>query len=163
MPKDSAPTRSAILAAALQALKRGGFDAFSIDAVARRAGVAKGLVLYHFESRRRLLRLCADEIAAERARRLTRALASGPGAAGIDAVWKELMRQDEDGTARAWLSLCAAGIVAPATGNPGFEERARQAILDGCTAALAARAPATELRDAYNALWLALLDVGGRD
>jgi len=160
MPKDSTPTRAAILAAALQILKRGGWDAFSIEAVARGAGVAKGLVLYHFESRRRLLRRCGAEIAAERARRLERALAAGPGTAGIDAAWNELLRQEEDGTTRAWLSLCAAGVI-EARGDMVFEERARGAILDGCAAALATRTPAGGLRDAYNALWLAVLDGAG--
>lgn len=163
MPKDSAPTRSAILMAAVQTLKRGGFDEFSIAAVARRAGVAKGLVLYHFESRRRLLRLCAGEVAAERERRIARALASGAGAAAIDAGWDELVRQEGDGTARAWLALCTARIMAPPAGERGFEERARHAIFDGCAAALAAGAPAADLRDAYNALWLALLEVEAED
>ena len=59
MPKDSAPSRSAILAAAVHTLKRGGIEGFTLDGVARRAGVVKGLVLYHYGSRGRLLRyLC---------------------------------------------------------------------------------------------------------
>jgi len=159
VPKDSAPTRLAILTAAQQTLKRGGLHEFSIAAVARVAGVAKGLVLYHFESRRRLLRRCAEEIAAERERRLEAALRSGGGAQGIDAGWEELVRQEEDGTARAWLGMCAAGLVSAATADGDFERRARHAILDGCTAALAADAPARELRDAYYALWLAMLEL----
>src|SRR5574341_2649150 len=158
MPKDSTPTLAAILTAARQALNRGGLHEFSIEAVARGADVAKGLVLYHFESRRRLLRECAADIAAERSRRLAGALASRPGAAGLDAAWEELVRQEKEGTARAWLSLCAAGMVTGPEGDD-FEDRARQAILDGCTAALAARVPADEVRDAYEALWLALLHV----
>jgi len=158
MPKDSTPTRLAILAAALQALKRGGFDDFSIEAVARRAGVAKGLVLYHFESRRRLLQRCGAELAGERSRRLRHALTSGAGAAGVDAVWEELLHQQADGTARAWLSLSAAGY-SPSSGSQDFEARARDLVLEGCAVALATNADPAALRDSYNALWLALLEV----
>ena len=156
MPKDSAPSRSAILAAAVHTLKRGGIEGFTLDGVARRAGVVKGLVLYHYGSRARLLRSAAAELAGERRTALTTALARG-GTVAVDACWEELRRQAEDGTARAWLGLCAAGLI-PATAA-GFEEAARQAVLDGCAAALAAGAPLGDLRDAYHALWLALLDV----
>jgi len=156
VPKDSAPSRSAILAAAVHTLKRGGIEGFTLDGVARRAGVVKGLVLYHYGSRARLLRSAAAELAGERRTALTTALARG-GTVAVDACWEELRRQAEDGTARAWLGLCAAGLI-PATAA-GFEEAARQAVLDGCAAALAAGAPLGDLRDAYHALWLALLDV----
>lgn len=156
MPKDSAPSRSAILAAAVHTLKRGGIEGFTLEGVARRAGVVKGLVLYHYGSRARLLRSAAAELAGERRTALTTALARG-GTVAVDACWDELRRQAEDGTARAWLGLCAAGLI-PAT-TTGFEEAARQAVLDGCAAALAAGAPLADLRDAYHALWLALLDV----
>ena len=156
MPKDSAPSRSAILAAAVRTLKRGGIEGFTLDGVARRAGVVKGLVLYHYGSRARLLRSAAAELAGERRTALTTALARG-GTVAVDACWEELRRQAEDGTAHAWLGLCAAGLI-PATAA-GFEEAARQAVLDGCAAALAAGAPLADLRDAYHALWLALLDV----
>jgi len=157
MPKDSTPSRSAILAAAVHTLKRGGIEGFTLDGVARRAGVVKGLVLYHYGSRARLLRSAASELAGERRNALTSALASG-GTVAVDACWEELRRQAEDGTARAWLGLCAAGLIPP-PGTAGFEEVARQAILDGCAAALAAGAPLADLHDAYNALWLALLDL----
>ena len=156
MPKDSTPSRSAILAAAVHTLKRGGIEGFTLDGVARRAGVVKGLVLYHYGSRARLLRSAAAELAGERRTGLTTALARG-GTVAVDACWEELRRQAEDGTARAWLGLCAAGLIPPTAA--GFEEAARQAVLDGCAAALAAGAPLADLRDAYHALWLALLDV----
>jgi AcrR family transcriptional regulator len=161
VPKDSAPTRSAILDAAVHILKRAGLEGFAIEAVARRAGVAKGLVLYHYASRGRLLRAAATQVAGERAAGIKRALAKGPGTVGVDACWEELRRQAEDGTARAWLGLCAAGLIEPADGHDGFEDAARQAVLNGCAAALATGAPLADLRDAYHALWLALLDLVG--
>jgi AcrR family transcriptional regulator len=159
VPKDSAPSRAAILAAAVHALKRNGIEAFTLDGVARRAGVAKGLVLYHYGSRGRLLRSAAAQVATERAAGIAGALARGPGMAAVDACWEELRGQAEDGTARAWLGLCAAGLIDRPDGGGGFEGAARQAVLDGCAAALSAGAPLDTLRDAYHTLWLALLDL----
>lgn len=163
MPKDSAPTRTAILAAAVHTLKRAGLEGFTVEGVARRAGVAKGLVLYHYASRSRLLRSAAAQVATERAGGLARALAGDDGgkggSAGLDACWEELRRQTEDGTTRAWMGLCAAGLI-ERTDHGGFEATARAALLDGCAAALAAGAPVADVRDAYHALWLALLDLG---
>ena len=158
MPKDSAPSRSAILAAAVHTLKRGGIEGFTLEGVARRAGVVKGLVLYHYGSRARLLRSAAAQLAGERRTALTTALARG-GTAAVDGCWEELRRQAEDGTARAWLGLCAAGLIDRPGDDDGFEGVARQAVLDGCAAALAAGAPLADLRDAYYALWLALMDL----
>ena len=159
MPKDSTPTRSGILAAAVQTLQRSGLEGFTLEAVARRAGVVKGLVLYHYGSRARLLRSAATQIAGARAAAIKKALASGSGTAGFDACWDELRRQAEDGTAHAWLGLCAAGMIDRSASNADFEAAARNAVIDGCAAAIAAGTPLADVRDAYDALWLALLDV----
>jgi AcrR family transcriptional regulator len=159
VPKDSAPTQSTILAAAVHTLKRAGLEGFTLESVARRAGVVKGLVLYHYGSRSRLLRAAAADLRNQRAAGIAQALARRRGASGVDACWDELQRQAEDGTARAWLALCAAGIIDRSDSNEGFEATARQAVLDGCATALAAGAPRADLRDAYHALWLALLDL----
>ncbi len=157
MPKDSRPTRSAILAAAVQTLKREGLDGFAIDAVARRAGVAKGLVAYHFTSRRRLLAACGAELAAERRRRLAPGSVDLTGPAAVDACWEELRRQQQDGLAQAWLSLSAAGVIDRADSHDPFEDVARELLLDGCTVALSAGVPLTVLEDAFDASSLALL------
>jgi AcrR family transcriptional regulator len=159
VPKDATSTRSTILAAAVQTLQRGGVEGFTLEAVARRAGVVKGLILYHYASRGRLLRAAASAIAEARSAALERALASAPGAGGLDACWEELRRQAEDGTARAWLSLSAAGLIDRSARNAEFEDAARDAIVDGAAVALATGVPLADARDAYNALWLALLEV----
>jgi len=163
VPKDAASTRSTILSAAVQTLQRGGVEGFTLEAVARRAGVVKGLVLYHYASRGRLLRAAASQVATARATGLERALGSASGAQGLDACWEELRRQAEDGTARAWLSLCAAGLIDRSARNAEFEETARESILDGATTALASGVPAADARDAYDALWLALLEVTAKN
>jgi AcrR family transcriptional regulator len=159
MPPDSTPTRSAILSAALQTLRRAGLDGFTIAAIAQRAGVAKGLVPYHFGSRQRLLARCGAEIAEERARRLAAALDGRTGAAAADAGWEELRRQQADGTARAWQALCSADVIDRSNNNQDFEDTARGMLLDGCSAALATGAPLQDVKDAFDAGWLALLDL----
>jgi len=158
LPKDATATRSGILAAAVQTLQRGGVEGFTLDAVARRAGVVKGLVLYHYASRGRLLRAAAAQIDASRSAALARALSS-PGAAGLESCWEELRRQSADGTTRAWLSLCAAGLVDRSAKKVEFEAAARDAIVDGSAIALATGVPLADARDAYDALWLSLLEV----
>ena len=159
MPKDSSATRLGILAAAVETLHRGGVEAFTLEAVAQRAGVVKGLILYHYASRSRLLQAAASQIAESRTAAITRVLSSASGTAALDACWEELRRQAEDGTARAWLSLCAAGLIDRSANNGGFEAAARDALIDGCAAALASGVPLADVRDAYDALWLALLEV----
>ena len=159
MPKDASSTRAGILSAAVQTLQRAGVEGFTLEAVARRAGIVKGLVLYHYASRGRLLRAAASQIEDIRDTALTKALAAGSGMEGVDACWEELRRQAEDGTARAWLSLCAAGLIDRSTRNGGLDEAARGALVDGCAIALESGVPLTEAHDAYNALWLALLDL----
>lgn len=159
MPKDASSTRAGILAAAVQTLQRSGVEGFTLDAVARRAGVVKGLVLYHYASRGRLLRAAASQIADSRDAALAKALASGSGMTGVDACWEELRRQSEDGTTKAWLSLCAYGLVDRSARNLGLDEAAQVAAVDGCAVALASGIPLADARDAYNALWLVLLDI----
>jgi len=162
VPKDAASTRSNILDAAVQTLQRGGVEGFTLDAVARRAGVVKGLILYHYASRGRLLRAAASQIAASRSAALEQAWRSAPGTAGLDACWEELRRQAEDGTARAWISLCSAGLIDRSARNAAFEDAAREAVVDGCAVALATGVPLADARDAYDALWLTLLEVTAR-
>ena len=163
VPKDAASTRATILTAAVQTLQRGGVEGFTLEAVARRAGVVKGLILYHYASRSRLLRAAASQIASTREAALERALGSATGAHELDACWEELRRQAEDGTGRAWLSLCAAGLIDRSARNGEFEEAARESIFDGATTALASGVPLADARDAYDALWLALLEVTAKN
>ena len=159
LPKDATSTRENILAAAVQTLQRVGVEGFTLDAVARRAGVVKGLVLYHYASRGRLLRAAASQVAASRIAAIERALASAPGAGGLDACWEELRRQAEDGTARAWLGLCAAGLIDRSARNAHFEDAARDAVIDGTAIAIATGVPLADAKDAHDALWLTLLEV----
>lgn len=155
MPRDGTATRSAIVDAALAVLREGGLHSLSVERVATRANVAKGLVLYHYQSRAGLVERCARTLEQDRGQRLSTA-AARPGIAGVDALWQELVRQQDDGTARAWLSLAAAGAVKlPA--DVDVIDQARTSLLDGCAAALAAGSDRAAVREAYEALALALL------
>lgn len=155
MPRDGTKTRSAIVEAALALLRAGGLSALSVERIANGATVAKGLVLYHYGSRAGLVELCGQRLEEERAARL-RAAGQGKGIAAIDALWEELVRQQEDGTARAWLSLASAGAVTTPAGED-LVVQARRTLLDGCAAALAAGGDRAAVREAYEALALALL------
>ena len=159
MPKDATTTRSTILAAAVQTLQREGVEGFTLDAVARRAGVVKGLILYHYASRGRLLRAAASQIAASRSAAFESALSVVPDAPRLEACWAELRRQSEDGTTRAWLSLCGAGLIDRSVNMGDFENTAREAIVNGSAIALSTGVPLADARDAYDALWLSLLEV----
>lgn len=159
MPKDSTATREVILGAALSLLRSDGIDGFSIERVARLAGVAKGLVNYHYGSRARLLVAAGRALRHERGRRFARARAAEGGIRGIDAGWRELLEQERDGTARAWIGLTAAGSLEAPAQSPELETAAVDAVLDGCALALAAGVPTDAVREAHDVLWLALLRV----
>lgn len=53
-PRDPDATREALLAAASELFGADGFDATRVEAIARRAGVNKALINYHFGGKRRL-------------------------------------------------------------------------------------------------------------
>ncbi|MDX2012160.1 MAG: helix-turn-helix domain-containing protein [Myxococcaceae bacterium] len=53
-PDDASPARERILAAALEEFATRGYEAASTNAIAARAGVAKGLVFHHFGSKEAL-------------------------------------------------------------------------------------------------------------
>ena len=155
MPRDGTNTRNAIVNGALALLRDGGLSRLSVEGVAARADVAKGLVLYHYKSRAQLVELCGRRLEEDRADRL-QAAGRGQGIAAVDAVWEELLRQQDDGTARAWLSLAAVGAVAPGVSADPVAQ-AQRTLLDGCAAALATGADRAIVREAYEALALALL------
>jgi TetR/AcrR family transcriptional regulator len=71
--RDSKSTRAALLDASAELIARRGFDGTTIDAIARRAGVNKAMISYHFGGKRGLYSALLTEI-------LT------ASAAGMDAI-----------------------------------------------------------------------------
>ena len=54
---------------------------------------------------------------------------------------------------------CSAGLIDRSARNAHFEDAARDAVIDGSAIALAAGVPLADTKDAYDALWLTLLDI----
>lgn len=116
--RQPADTRSRILAAAEELSCETGPARVSLEAVAARAGVSKGGLLYHFPTKHALLRALIEEHVAEM-RRVIEAEAPGALAAG-----------DAPAAARAYLrmlraNLCAAepppaGVFAAIAEDPEF-------------------------------------------
>jgi AcrR family transcriptional regulator len=86
-------TRARVLDAAMRSFGTRGYEATSLDDLARELGVRKQTILYYFPSKDALLDavidLCADEVTA----RLERALTSaGDGFARVEAIVKAMFR-----------------------------------------------------------------------
>lgn len=107
-------TQAAIVAAALRLLKNKGAAATTIEAVAREAGCAKGLVHYHFKTKPALLAAVARQLGTQRRQDWNRALRNSEPKAAIDQSWALLLREARDGTLRAWISLPSSGLTGQA-------------------------------------------------
>ena len=107
MTRSKETTRKAILDATEALLRLRGVHALTMDAVAREAGCAKGLVNYHFLTKRRLLVEAVRNIAATRQALWIQALDSSNPQDAIDRTWDVLKGEAESGTLRAWTSLVA--------------------------------------------------------
>jgi len=124
-------TRAALLAAGAEVFARRGFAGASLDQVAARAGLTKGAVYHHFESKAALfLALAADRLAA-RAEQIPDAREAA--ARGGDAMAAALPFD------RDW-SLLFLEFVVHAAREPGFREELRgrlDLLRSGAAAALA--------------------------
>ncbi|MFI5210004.1 MAG: TetR family transcriptional regulator [Gemmatimonadales bacterium] len=156
-----------------------GLAHWSLDALATRAGCAKGLLLYHHRSKASLLAAVAVQLRLERHRRRVAALRPG-GPAGIDALWLLLAEEATSGQSAAWLSLVAlaepgvrectrstvgeirelgsaASGALDLEGDPEELGRVVAATLDGFEVNLLVDGHEPELREAYHRHWLGLL------
>lgn len=156
-----------------------GLAGWSLDALATRAGCAKGLLLYHHRSKATLLGAVAVQLRLERHRRRVAALRPG-GPAAVDALWLLLVEETASGRSVAWLSLIAlaepgvrectrstadeirelGGAAARALDLEGEADelgRVVAAMLDGFGMNLLVDGQEAELREAYHRHWLGLL------
>jgi AcrR family transcriptional regulator len=106
-------SRETILAAAQDAIRELGARRVTVDGVARRAGCAKGLVHYHFKTKRGLFEGVAEHLASARRLRWEQVLASDTPEEAIKESWTLLTEESKDGTIRAWASLFVSGGVLP--------------------------------------------------
>jgi AcrR family transcriptional regulator len=104
--RDAEQARARIVEASRAVLLEVGTGGWTVDAVARRAGCAKGLVHYHFGTKGALLLASAAQIAAARWRRIAAGLELR-GPAAIDALWDSVLAAVRSGETRARFGLLA--------------------------------------------------------
>ncbi len=96
--------KSALIDAAIALTLEANLTDWSISQVAARAGVAKGLVIYYFQTRKNLLREVVTRIRSRVNRRRLEAL-SLKGTAALDALREVLEGEVQRSEARALLAL----------------------------------------------------------
>jgi len=110
---DTANARKAIMQAAESLVRTRGARGLTIDAVARMAGCAKGLVHYHYKTKKGLLEAVGQHVASQRTKRWRTAFAAPDARSAIDRSWQLLTKESDEGHLRAWLSLFEAGSILP--------------------------------------------------
>lgn len=172
--------RQRITDAATRVLTRDGLDRWTVEAVAKEAGCAKGLVHYHHGTKAKLLAEVAQQMSRHRMDQRRSAL-SHSGAPGLDALWEVLEGNVSSGKTAAWLSLLgylggAAARLGPSDDELGeFAERAARALalpalplakgralhaaLNGFEIALATQSDTEAVHEAYHTLWLVMISV----
>lgn len=188
MARSKEAARKAILDAADLVLKRDGAYNMTMDAVARAAGCAKGLLHYHFHTKQRLLVEAVGRISTEREVQWTQAFDTADPHEAIDRTWNVIAQEVESGTLRAWSSLLtlsdSAVDQAVSKASARFRDQITTAtrdllarancestlpvdrlgwlltaVVDGMSFQLAAGADAEVLADAYAAAWLGVLSL----
>lgn len=97
--------RESILEAAIRCLCRVPAGSLTVDAIAREAGCAKGLVHYHFKTKSALFAAAAERLWANRTARWTEALSHGDPKEAIERSWTLLTEEAEQGITKACASL----------------------------------------------------------
>lgn len=108
--RDPAPRR--ILDTAARCVADRGAAELSLADVAAAAGVSKGLIHYHFHDKETLLARLVDELAQGIVARERVALAGHSPATTIDALWRWLELELQQGTIRVLLELSLASYPA---------------------------------------------------
>lgn len=170
--------RNDILVAAVGVLKEVGTDGLTIASVAERAGCAKGLVNYHYQTKSKLLTAVADQVVNDRTADRIDAL-SDHGTEGLDRLWRVITESVADGRTMAWLSLLGhpeATIREAASWPQGYAPQLAAAVasslgtildpaqlqhvlssLDGFEISLWGGTRAELVEEAYQTMWLAAL------
>lgn len=165
-------SRSMLVEATASVIAREGLTGCSVQAIAARAGCAKGLMNYHFRSKDELLAEVAVRLADARAKRRLQAL-GGRGTRALDALWEVLVDEVASGDARAWFALVVerrlprnldletriaeAGAAALGLTTGTVPPDALIAGLDGVQLRLMQGCDPVRLRDAYDRLWLSVV------
>ncbi len=100
-----AVARESILEAAIRSLCRAPEGSLTVDAIAREAGCAKGLVHYHFKTKSALFAAAAERLWANRAAQWTEALSHDDPKEAIQRSWTLLTEEAERGITKACALL----------------------------------------------------------
>ena len=157
MPRDSGPTRAAIIDAAYKLFRRRGYTRVSMDEIAARAGVTKKALYYHYTSKDQLL---ATVLETQHALALA-AFKSfgdklvGPPEAIVDrlfkdlAVWADTPRWAGSGFTRLVVEL------ADQRGHPARTiARRHKTMLENHLAALFDRAGVASAKERAREIWI---------
>lgn len=157
-------TRRALVGAAIEVLKTGGFHAASARRIAERAGCNQGLVFYHFGSVANLLLAALDAVSEDRFERYSAAVAQAPTVAGLTDVAAVIFEEDLDsGYAKVLVELISGASAVPELGPEvaariaGWTDFAQSAIKGSVDPLLlAATAPPAEIAYGIVAVYLGL-------
>ncbi|MFO0610865.1 MAG: TetR/AcrR family transcriptional regulator [Polyangiales bacterium] len=143
--------REALLKAAAAIVRRDGADALTLDAVAREAGVSKGGLLYHFDSKEALVAAMVAALVEGFDARLSAAEGGAPGA--FTRSYLEATAETDDEALALSAGLLAAVAIAPESLAPlraRYRSWGRRLRGDGID-----EADAMIVRLAADGLWLA--------
>jgi AcrR family transcriptional regulator len=110
---DSKQAKESIIGAAQDLIRQRGATGITVDQVASQAGCAKGLIHYHFKTKRGLLEAVAAHLARKRREAWVAAFRAPSPKAAIDQTWGLLTKESEDGTILGWSSMFGPGSVVP--------------------------------------------------
>jgi AcrR family transcriptional regulator len=170
--------KDTILGAAIEVLAIDGLNNWTVEEVANRSHCAKGLVNYHYRSKRELLGCAAETLRDDRAARRL-AAAQTHGTQALDRLWAVLVGEVESGWFSAWTSLLGADDPLRKAASPRPADSAAlaaalarslavdteltrsgaviQAVLDGLQLQLLQGADTAETEEAYQRFWVTAL------
>jgi AcrR family transcriptional regulator len=111
--KQRGKARETILESAESLVKKHGATAVTVDAVAKAAGAAKGLVHYHFKTKQGLLSAVAERLTTSRTSKWKAALRPGAAESAAESSWQLLTIESASGVTLAWQTLLHPGSAVP--------------------------------------------------
>jgi AcrR family transcriptional regulator len=173
-----AAVKDTILGAAIEVLADQGLNNWTVEEVANRSHCAKGLINYHYRTKRELLGLAAETLRDDRAAHRLAAVQT-EGTPALDRLWAVLVREVESGWFAAWLSLLAAddplrkaaatrsadsaALVLALSRSLGVEDQLApwvplvEGALNGLQVQLLEGATPAETEEAYHRFWVTAL------
>ncbi len=174
---DASVSREAIVEGTVAVLIEHNLTDWTVDSVAARVKCAKGLVLYHFQSKDSLLRHAAERVRENHASRWIGAVQGQRGTQALDRLWDELAKEVRSGAFGLWVALVGheptrRAAARTATHDQGLIGAASEALgipsdsaslamvpaaLDGFGLELLQGRPTADVRDRFDAFWLTVL------